>query len=123
MEVKSQLSMIVAATTGAFGLAILTLLITNPTQIGPFGVTLWFLILMFGVSGAFTLALYYAKARLKLYEGPLTQLSNSRRQGLLLGLGVVVLLALSSLRQLNLRDVILVSVLLVLLEFYFRTRA
>jgi len=49
-------------------------------------------------------------------------LSYAARQGLLIGGGFTVILALQSLRQLSSRDILLIIVLVGLMEFYFRTR-
>ncbi|HSH31957.1 MAG TPA: hypothetical protein VK963_04805 [Candidatus Saccharimonadales bacterium] len=106
-----------------FGVAVLAgLFITNPSRIGPVGVTLWFVAVLIGLQGALTLVLYFAKRRRELEMGSPDRLTSSWRQGFLVALTVTILLALSSLRQLGLRDVVLILVLVGLVEFYFRTR-
>lgn len=113
----------VSVITAVFGAAVLvSLFATNPTSIGPVGVTLWFVSLLIGLQGALTLLLYVRKRRKELEIGSQARLASAWRQGFLLALVVTIFLALSSLRQLGLRDVVLIVVLIGLVEFYFRSR-
>lgn len=113
---------------GCIGLVValfISMLITNPTNLGPTGVTLWFLI-FWGVVSA---NLSFVKYELVMRFGRETaKLSKHRtmmvaiRHGALIGAGLTVLLALSSLQQLDGRDVGLVTALIILIEFYARSR-
>lgn len=104
---------------------IFSMLLTNPSDLGPTGVTLWFL----GFWGVLSANLAFLKYELMMrYGKEMTKLNKHRtmmtaiRHGVLIGAGATVLLALSSLQQLDARDVGLVAVLLVLIEFYARSR-
>lgn len=113
---------------GCVGLIVilfLSMLVTNPTNLGPTGVTLWFL----GFWAVLGANLAFLKYELVMRFGKeTTKLTKHRtmmvaiRHGALIGAGLTVLLALSSLQQLDARDVGLVAVLLVLVEFYARSR-
>lgn len=100
-----------------------TMFLTNPTAVGPFTVTGWFLLLFVGASSWFALALYGAAlSRGSEQFKHRRELSTAVRRGLLLGGWVTALLALSSLGQLGLRDVLLSGLLLALVELYARGR-
>jgi hypothetical protein len=120
---KAVIGLIGVVTVAAFVAVIGAVLLANPTSVGPLGVTLWFVGVLVGLQGGFTLLLFAAKANKQQSVGPVKLLAASWRQGLLIALGLTIFLALSSLRQLGLRDVILISAVLALVEFYFRTRA
>lgn len=99
-----------------------SLLLTNPVGLGPRGVTLWF-VLLFGALGCLTtLALYAGKRYFRLHASPQVRWRYSLRQGFLLSSLAVVLLALSSLGQLTLRDELLLASLVLLFELYIRLR-
>jgi hypothetical protein len=122
VQAKAYLSAIVAMTLmlGAGVLAVIFM--TSPARLGALGVTAWFIALFGALSGSLTLVLYLIKSKAGKFDSRRTQLLYALRQGVLIGGGMTVLLALSSLRQLDLRDVILITILLALIEFYFRTR-
>ncbi len=122
MELKSYLSWISMMTAVTGGIVVLTLIATNPTVIGPAGVTLWFVALFMAIQGASTLGLYILKSRSEQAVGPYQKLTASSRQGLLLSGVLTVSLALSSLRQLSGRDLGLILLLALLIEIYFRAR-
>lgn len=106
------------------GIAVVVCVIaTNPLRIGPLGVTLWFVALLGLIQGLVALGLIEAKKRLLPTLGEHKRVTSSWRQGLLIGGDATMLLALSSLRQLGWRDVILLTGLLALIEFYLRARA
>lgn len=122
MSPKQVISLTSLVTIVALVAVVAAVLLANPTSVGPLGVTFWFVGVLITLQGGFMLALYAAKIR---KDQPMPQakaLSASWRQGLLIALGVTIFLALSSLRQLGLRDVILITAVLALTEFYFRTR-
>lgn len=122
MQVRLYLSAIVAMTLILGAGVAATVSWTSPVSLGALGVTAWFVALMGALGGAVTLVLYLVKSRAGKFESRRSQLQFALRQGMLLGGGVVILLALSSLRQLDMRDVVLIVILLALIEFYFRTR-
>jgi hypothetical protein len=105
-----------AATTTICVLAVLS---TTPLGIGPLGVTLWFLALTVALSCWFALLAFWLARRFSDHNelGP-KGISDSRRRGLFAGGFITILLALSSLRQLSLRDALLLGLLLLLIEFY-----
>ena len=110
---------------GLLVLLLISMVLTNPTNLGPGGVTLWFL----GFWLVLATNLAFLKYELVMRYGSETAKSTGRktklaalRHGVLIGAGLTVLLALSSLQQLDIRDIALVTVLLILIEFYARTR-
>jgi hypothetical protein len=123
VQPKTYLSLILSATIFSTAVLGASIFLTNPESLGPVLITFWFILILIGLSGAATLALYYLKGRLKLHYIPAKQLQYSQRQGFLLGLGCTMFLALSSLKQLGWGDIGLISLLLALVEFYARARA
>lgn len=119
---KSAISSISLGTVVLGAGVILALILTNPVSIGPIGVTVWFLGLLLTLAGGIARTTYLVKSRLAPEETKSSRLSVAWRQGLLISTAITTCLALSSLRQLSLRDVILVLALTALVEFYFRTR-
>ena len=111
-----------AVTIISGGVVLVELVAFNPSSLGPVGVTIWFLALLTALQGAFTLGLYRMKQGLAEVSGPATRFMSSWRQGSLIAGVLVVMLALSSLRQLSGRDIGLLVVLALLVEFYGRTR-
>lgn len=103
---------------GASAACLLALWATNPAAIGPIGVTIWFIALAVALSCWFGLGWYAVGSRLWGGRPAAPQQSDAWRRGLFAGGYVTILIALSSLRQLNLRDAILLLALLVLVEFY-----
>ena len=99
-----------------------SLLVTNPSSIGPLGVTLWFIALLTAAAGALTLGLYGTKTYLHLHSTGIQRLRYSWRQGLLFGGWLTIILAMSSLRQFNLRDALLLALILGVAELYMRLR-
>lgn len=124
MLTKSYVGTVTIGGIGALVLAVLAMRATTPLVLGPIGVTVWFIVILAGLFGIIT-ALAYGVA-LKLQ--PAIKSSGRRafdasRRGLLVAGYLTVVLALSSLRQLNLRDVLLLGLLLVLVEFYTVARS
>lgn len=103
-------------------LILLSLFVTNPSKLGPFGVTLWFLVFLSVIFALLSLGLYFAKIFLRLHENHSTRLRYSMRQGLLLSFWITALLALSSLGQYGPKDAILLGLLLLIIELYVRLR-
>jgi len=113
--------LIVWAVVSAIGL-ILSLILTNPLAIGPFGVTIWFVVLFLSLTSIFSLLLYGAKWFLHVHAAGVARLRYSWRQGLLIAGWLTGLLALSSLRQIGVLDAILLALFLVIVEVYVRLR-
>lgn len=95
----------------------------TPSELGPAMLAFWFIaILLFTASTAslidFNWKIRNEDNRLK----PNKMLSTSLRTGILLGFSLTILLALSSLGSLSLRDIILFGLTVLLIELYFRTR-
>lgn len=105
-----------------FAIFVWSIFVTNPTKLGPGGVTFWFINLLFMICGFLTLVLYFLRRRKSLSDLKLKELNNSIRSGTLLGLSLTILVALSSLRSLSWRDIILFLLLIILVEVFFRTR-
>ncbi len=119
---RTILNLIASATVIAGGAVLVGLLVYNPASLGPGGVTFWFIGLFVVMQGAITLGLFRLKRRQGELMGQHKRLMSSWRQGALLAGIVTIMLGLSSLRQLGQRDVILLVVLGLLIEFYGRTR-
>lgn len=94
---------------------LLTTVLTSPSELGPFGLTAWFSGLMASLTGISTLALMRWKYG-KSQEG----FTISLRRSFLLSMWVVAILALGSLRQLGIRDIILLTILGLLIDFYMQ---
>ena len=122
MPTAGYLSLIGLWTALAGGGLIVSLLATNPSSIGPLGVTLWFIALLTAAAGALTLGLYGTKTYLHLHATGIQRLRYSGRQGLLFGSWLTIILAMSSLRQFNLRDALLLALILGVAELYMRLR-
>ena len=120
---KLYLRLIASVTILSTIAVVAALFLTNPSSIGPAGVTLWFVGVFLALSGALTLTLNYLKTQLQLHPTPNRRLLFAWRQGSLMGLAATIWLALSSLRQLSWGDVALLVLLLVLVEFYLRARS
>lgn len=106
-------------------LAINTFLMINytPKQLGPAVITFWFIGIAVFVASLITLLEYNLKLRNPNNRmQPRRVLIRSLRTGILLGLTITILLALSSLRSLSLRDIILFALTVLIIELYFRTR-
>ncbi len=123
MQNKAILSLITLMTLILGPVFVLSLVVTNPKSLGPIGVTAWFLALLVGLACGLTLLLFNLKRVTKRYDPTGVRLSASWRQGFLIASLATVCLALSSLRQFSLRDGVLLFILAVLIEFYFRTRS
>ncbi len=107
---------------GAF-LVLIAVLFTNPTSIGPFGVTVWFLLVLGVIASLLAAALFKVKVKSPRIENTEEKLlQNSWRQGWLLGGALVAILALSSLKQLAWRDAGLILAVTVLVEIFLRSR-
>ena len=111
-------------TSGSIGLVVilLSMVFLSPTDIGPAGVTVWFVLLLMTLSSWLSLGLYALKSYLALHDSARQRLRYSLRQGWLVGGGVVSLLALASLRQLGWLDAILLGLILGIIEVYVRLR-
>ena len=118
---RFSLASIITMTTMASTLVVLALVATTPTQIGPVGVTAWFLVLTLAIGGTLATLLHLIK-KLIIKKVPGPNPTISLRQGLLLGFWATVNLALSSLRQLTLRDLLLSGVFVIIIELYLRLK-
>jgi hypothetical protein len=118
---KSYLGSITIGGVGALVLAGLLMQAATPKSLGPLGVTAWFGLILVGLVALVAALAYAAAAQLQHSRSkpkPRRRVVDSLRRGLLVGGGLTILLALSSLRQLNLRDLILLLLLGALVEFY-----
>ena len=103
-----------------FVLLVVSVVATNPTKLGPGGVTFWFINLLLLITSSVSFGLYMN--RVNKAESKSKLLNSSVRTGALVGFSLTLLVALSSLRSLSWRDIILLLLLVVLVELYFRTR-
>ncbi len=95
----------------------------TPKELGPALVTFWFIGILIGMSSIITLIDYLWKLRSEENRNePRKILLASIRTGFLLGFTVTLLLALSTLKSLSIRDIILFVLTVLLIELYFRTR-
>lgn len=94
---------------------VISLFVTSPSQLGPFGITLWFLGLLIAMASGLTLGLY----KFGQHRGQ-EALVDALRRSFLISVWAVALLALGSLRQLGIRDIILLTILGLLIDFYMR---
>ena len=122
MPTLGRLSLLIAWSIVSGLILCLSLVLTNPLTIGPLGVTLWFLVLFSGLSAGIGVVLYVIKRFLRIHDNGVSRLRYSWRQGMLVGWWITSVLALSSLHQFNLRDAILLGLLLVIVEVYVRLR-
>lgn len=109
--------------TLATGLAVallLTAALAAPDDLGPFGITLWFIGFLFASGGFLAVGLYELRHLIHRRQPREMIFATSLRQGLLVGAWLTALIGLNSLRQLGLKDIVLVSVLIGLIEFYLR---
>jgi hypothetical protein len=121
--VKSYVGMVTLVGGAALVLAALIMRVTTPLVIGPLGVTAWFLLVLIGLSCVCTAIAYIVASLVPHSSGRAAvtvrrRVMDSSRRGLLLGSYIAILLALSSLQQLNLRDAALLILLFGLVEFY-----
>ncbi|HUC87472.1 MAG TPA: hypothetical protein VMR75_04140 [Candidatus Saccharimonadales bacterium] len=126
--VKSYIGTVSLVGSAALVLALIVMRLTTPLTIGPLGVTAWFVLVLAGFSGVAAALFYMVAAVLSRSNSATTPLTSRRRitdsgrRGLLVGSYLAILLALSSLQQLNLRDAILLVLLFGLVEFYMVAR-
>lgn len=90
----------------------------TPAELGPFGITIWFVLFLTALGSLLTLTIHQIKRVLGKKSNQL--FTNSLRQGVLMGIWLTALIALNSLRQLGVKDIVLVSILVVLIDFYLR---
>ena len=95
----------------------------TPTEIGPAGITFWFLGILIASGSLIAIVDYSVRMRKEINQQRSSSIYYAAlRAGFLVGFTLTVLLALSSLRSLSLRDIILFVLTVVLIEFFFRTR-
>lgn len=108
---------------GSLSINIYLMLNYTPKQLGPTAITFWFIGVITIIASLITLIEYNLKLRKNSNRmQPRKALIKSLRTGILLGLTVTILLALSSLKSLSLRDIILFALTVLIIELYFRTR-
>jgi hypothetical protein len=100
-----------------------TLFAFTPAKLGPAGLTFWFIAILVAVGSIIALLSFIWKLRREEHRLTAAKaLTGSLRTGFLVGFSVSILLALSSLRSLSLRDIILFVLVVIVIEIYFRTR-
>ncbi len=111
---KVYISVIVTVALLFAGL-IFSMFATSPNELGPFGLTVWFTVLLVAITGLLWLmltTLKYGRDR----EGMMIAI----RRSFLIGMWLVAIIALSSLRQFSIRDIILLTILGLLIDFYMK---
>lgn len=101
-------------------LVIFALWAATPAGLKPIGVTLWFLLLLVALSSTLAIVLDVSKRLVGPKKPQGRSFGPSLRQGMLLGIWLVMLVGLSSLRQLSIRDALLILILFVIIELYLR---
>jgi hypothetical protein len=125
---KNKFISVTIALLSAIALSSLTALIYvtmsfTPRHLGPASMTFWFLAVLVFVSSLSTLLDFAIKLRKSDNRAqPRRALQSSLRTGFLLGFTSAILLALSSLRSLSLRDLVLFLLTALIIEIIFRTR-
>ncbi len=108
---------------GSLSIDVYMMINFTPKQLGPAAITFWFIGVAIFIASLVTLVEYNLKLRKEANRmQPRKVLIKTLRTGILLGLTITILLALSSLRSLSLRDIILFILTVVIIELYFRTR-
>lgn len=121
LQLKLTSLAVITATSALIGVAIM--LRTNPKTIGPSGVTMWFINLLILLVCVATLVLYVVKLRFfNGREHTNRSLNSSFRSAFLIGVGAVTFLALKTLHTLSIKDIVFLSLVLLIIEFYLRTR-
>lgn len=104
----------------SWALIILSLSLTTPANLKPPGVTVWFLVLMVALSSVVALLLDTIKRLFGPKKPEGRSFKPSQRQGVIVGIWLSIILALSSLRQLSLRDVFITGLIAIIIELYLR---
>ena len=89
--------------------------LTNPGELGPYGITLWFVALLIFSVLLLTIVIYRLSAGDEVRD-----LLVAARVGFLSSTWAVGMLALGSLRQLTVRDIILITILVVAVNFFIK---
>lgn len=105
------------------GVLIYSIFNFSPKQLGPAWITFWFVGFLLVTASLVVIVDYNWKLRKEESRmQPNKALITSLRTGLLCGFTAAILLALSSLKSLSLRDVILFTLTVIIIELFFRTR-
>ena len=109
---------------GLLGLSVVVFFFfaTSPRDIGPVGVTFWFVCLFVSLTSVQALVRYAFKARKTESQHRLKALRRSLRSSVLVSGFITVALAMQSLRALSIGDVLLFLLILAIIEVYFRTK-
>ncbi len=122
-KVRISLLFIGIATVLTCGYFVYSIVATNPTKLGPGGVTFWFINVLLMLSLAFTLLIYLVFHKKKKYaNNKLLYIKACLKAGFLFGFAITILLALSSLRGLSWKDILLLGLTIGLVGLFFRTR-
>ncbi len=107
----------------SFSIVIYVMFNFTPRMLGPAAITFWFVGVLVCLSSLITLIDYLFKLRIEEKRmQPNRIIIESLRTGFLIGFALTLLLALSSLKSLSIRDIILFALTVLLIELYFRTR-
>src|SRR3990167_3865752 len=104
MDISVRISLRIVFITTIISSAVLLVSVfsTTPDNLGPFGITLWFVGLLLAFGGTTTLVLYYLRRSLSRQDKQQI-FTSSLRQGVLLSTLICGMFALSSLRQLDIK--------------------
>ncbi len=113
----------IAALTVSSSVIVYLVVSTSPKQLGPVGVTIWFLAFFVALLSLVSLVAFTWRIRkTSQRDRAIYHWKESLRFGLLVSFCGSVLLGLMSLKSLTIRDMILFILTVVLIELYFRTR-
>lgn len=98
------------------------LLATSPRDIGPLGVTIWFISFFVSTTSLLTLVRFRMKKHRMQEDKKLATFKHILRQNTIWMLFATTALAMQSLRVLNIGDGLLFILALAIIEVYFRTR-
>ena len=106
-------------TAVVLGLLLSASLVT-PDRMGPFWITVWFVGLLIALSGGFSLLFYWWKRLWHKSAEADAQFGQSLRQAVVFSTWLTALIALNSLRQLGFKDLLLVTILVLVIDFYLK---
>ena len=123
MLLKSSLVGMSVLGAAALAVALLAMVAVSPSQLGPLGVTGWFLVVFVGLSALAGVVADLTVGRLQPRRNSRQRLFDAGRRGLMIGGFITISLGLNSLQQLNWRAILILAVLLGLVEFYTVARS
>jgi len=121
MSLRSYLFGIFIGTVSCLAAFLLIIFLVNPEEASLLEFSLMFVSLFFVVAGIMTLISFYLRRLFTHNESYYSNVRVSLRQGLIFGLGFTGLALLQMIRLLTWWDGILLFLLVIILEFYFKS--